>query len=58
MTSCSESKRVCQYTPRHYAVTHIQCRNIKEAVILRPDKAPKRANPQGGQTPIMWIHSR
>ena len=31
--------------PRHYAVTHIQCRDLKETVTLRPDEALKRANP-------------
>ena len=32
------------YPPRHYAVTHIQCRDLKEAVTLRPDEALKRTN--------------
>ena len=27
--------------PRHYVVTHIQCRDLKEAVTLRPDEALK-----------------
>ena len=28
---------------RHYSVTHIQCKDLKEAVMLRPDEALKRA---------------
>ena len=31
--------------PRHYGVTHIQCRDLQEAVMLRPDEALKRAYP-------------
>ena len=38
-------KKSVNIPPRHYAVTHIQCRNLKEAVNLRPDEALKRANP-------------
>ena len=33
---------------RHYGVTHIQCRDIQEAVTLRPDEALKRTYP------LMW----
>ena len=40
-----EYQEKCQYTPRHYAVTHIQCRDLKEAVTLRPDEALKRTYP-------------
>ena len=28
------SQEKCQYTPRHYGITHIQCRDLKEAVML------------------------
>ena len=38
-------KKSVNIPPRHYAVTHIQCRDLKEAVTLRPDEALKRANP-------------
>ena len=39
---------------RHYTITHIQRRDLKEVVMLRPDEALKRANPfQCGQTLIM-----
>ena len=31
--------------PRHYALTHIQCRDLKQAVTLRPDETLKRTNP-------------
>ena len=40
-----QSQEKCQYTPRHYAVIQIQCRDLKEAVTLRPNEALKRANP-------------
>ena len=30
---------------RHYGVTHIQCRDLQEAVMLRPDEALQRAYP-------------
>ena len=35
----------CQYTPRHYAVIHIQCRNLEEAVTFKLDEALKRTYP-------------
>ena len=38
-------KKSVNIPPRHYAVTHIQCRDLKEAVMLRSDEALKRANP-------------
>ena len=38
-------KKSVNIPPRHYAVTHIQCRDLKEAVTLRPDEALKKANP-------------
>ena len=31
--------------PRHYGVTHIQCRDLQEAVMLRPGEALKRTYP-------------
>ena len=31
--------------PRHYGVTHIQCRDLQKAVMLRPDEALKRTYP-------------
>ena len=31
--------------PRHYGVTHIQCRDLQEAVMLRPDETLKRTYP-------------
>ena len=41
-------KKSVNIPPRHYDVTQIQCRNLKEAVSLRPDEALMRANP------LMW----
>ena len=38
-------KKSVNIAPRHYAVTSIQCRGLKEAVTLRPDEALKQANP-------------
>ena len=38
-------KKSVNIPPRHYAVTHIQCRDLKEAVTLRPDEALKRTYP-------------
>ena len=38
-------KKSVTIPPRHYAVTHIQCRDLKEAVTLRPDEAFKRTYP-------------
>ena len=37
--------------PRHYTVTHIQCRDLKEAVTIRPDEALKRTYPS------MWANT-
>ena len=37
-------KKSVNIPSRHYAVTHIQYRDLKEAVMLRPDEALKRAN--------------
>ena len=34
--------------PRHYGITHIQCRDLKEAVMLKIDEALK------GQHPSVW----
>ena len=41
-------KKSVNIPPRHYGVTHIQCRDLQEAVMLRPDEALKRAYP------LMW----
>ena len=38
-------KKSVNIPPRHYGVTHIQCRDLQEAVTLRPDEALKRAYP-------------
>ena len=38
-------KKSVNIPPRHYAVTYIQCRDLQEAVTLRPDEALKRAYP-------------
>ena len=38
-------KKSVNIPPRHYGVTHIQCRDLQEAVMLRPDEALKRAYP-------------
>ena len=38
-------KKSVNIPPRHYAVTHIQCRDWKQAVMLRPAEALKRTNP-------------
>ena len=38
-------KKSVSIPPRHYAVTPIQCRDLKEAVTLRPDEALKRTYP-------------
>ena len=41
-------KKSVNIPPRHYGVTHIQCRDLQEAVKLRPDEALKRTYP------LMW----
>ena len=41
-------KKSVNIPPRHYGVTHIQCRDLQEAVMLRPDEALKRTYP------LMW----
>ena len=41
-------KKSVNIPPRHYGVIHIQCRDLQEAVTLRPDEALKRAYP------LMW----
>ena len=41
-------KKSVNIPPRHYGVTHIQCRDLQEAVTLRPDEALKRTYP------LMW----
>ena len=38
-------KKSVNIPPGHYGVTHIQCRDLQEAVMLRPDEALKRAYP-------------
>ena len=38
-------KKSVNIPPRHYAVTHIQYRDLNEAVTLRPDEALKRTYP-------------
>ena len=47
LISSLKSRKVSIYL-RHYGVTHIQCRDLQEAVMLRPDEALKRAYP------LMW----
>ena len=41
-------KKSVNIPPRHYGVTHIQCRDLQEAAMLRPDEAHKRTYP------LMW----
>ena len=41
-------KKSVNIPPRHYGVTNIQCRDLQEAVTLRPDEALKRTYP------LMW----
>ena len=41
-------KKSVNIPPRHYGVAHIQCRDLQEAVMLRPDEALKRTYP------LMW----
>ena len=41
-------KKSVNIPPRHYGVTHIQCRDLQEAVMLGPDEALKRTYP------LMW----
>ena len=38
-------KKSVNIPPRHYGVTHIQCRDLQEAITLRPDEALKRTYP-------------
>ena len=38
-------KKSVNIPPRHYGVTHIQCRDLQGAVMLRPDEALKRTYP-------------
>ena len=38
-------KKSVNIPPRHYVITNIQCRDLKEAVTLRPDEAFKQVNP-------------
>ena len=38
-------KKSVNIPPRHYGIIHIQCRDLQEAVMLRPDEALKRAYP-------------
>ena len=42
-------KRSVHVPPRHYAVTHISCRNLTEPVTLRPGETLKWDNPS------MWV---
>ena len=35
-------KKSINIPPRHYSITHIQCRDLHEAVMLRPDKSLRR----------------
>ena len=44
-------KKSVNIPPRHYGVTHIQCRDLQEAVTLRPDEALKRPYPS------MWANT-
>ena len=41
----AQEKKSVNIPPRHYGVTHIQCRDLQEAVTLRPDEALKRTYP-------------
>ena len=45
LISSSELRKVSIIAPRHYGVTHIQCRDLQEAVMLRPDEALKTTYP-------------
>ena len=38
-------KKSVNIPPRYYGVTHIQCRDLQEAIMLRPDEALKRTYP-------------
>ena len=38
-------KKCVNIPPRHYGITHIQCRDLKEAVTLQIDEALKRQHP-------------
>ena len=44
-------KKSVNIPPRHYGVMHIQCRDLQEAIMLRPDEALKRTYPS------MWADS-
>ena len=41
-------KKSVKISPRHYGITHIQCKDLQEAVMLWVDEALKR------QYPSMW----
>ena len=41
-------KKSVNIPPRHYGVTHIQCRNLQKVITLRPDEALKKTYP------LMW----
>ena len=45
---CFGIKKSVNIPPRHYGITHIQCRDLKEAVTLQIDEALK------GQHPSVW----
>ena len=42
-------KKSVKIPPRHYSITHIQCKDLKEAVTLQVDKELKR------KYPSMWV---